>query len=316
MRILRNPEWGCQLRIGLFVGLILICPSFLSGDMIVFKNGERPPVFGVIQNQTDASTTISVIEDVWDSSLQLTQIPNDEIDVVVRNFDSARLLRLNPTKLADYQSYAIELGSQTADPIAHNLSIRLHMIVVGNARDSSPSERSAKIASLRSLLKLTRNEKERLAIDSLLRLETGQSPVVSKSAPKPPPVDAGQSNKKILEAIQLIRRNKMNSASKLVGDQKVAELFDRWKPVLSASEIRRIASLERLGADELRRLLSVELAIKKGQGSLTESAVNDWKSQAKETGASEFKLPQLSAVNEFDPQASLFRDGKWVRSGR
>ena len=91
--------------------------------MIVFKNAARAPVFGLIKSQSDTNTTINVSDDVWDRSPQLIQVPNEEIDLVVRSFDAARLARLNPTNLSDYQSYAIELGSQATDPIAHNLAI-------------------------------------------------------------------------------------------------------------------------------------------------------------------------------------------------
>ena len=148
-------------------------PPLATADIVVFKDRTKAAVYGRIVSQSDSTTTIAVVSETDAKLSRRKEISNDQIELVVRNFDERRLAELSSGSLADYQNYAIELATQQVDPVARDTAVRLHMIVVDGVRDNQPLGRSMKLASLRQLVEIARNEKERSEFELLLKLEVG-----------------------------------------------------------------------------------------------------------------------------------------------
>lgn len=311
--------------VALFVLIDAFAFSFVAADVVVFKDSTKAVVYGRVVSRSDSVTTIAAIQKTAGQSPQRMEIPNEQIELVVRNFDENRLAGLNPSNLAAYQTYAIELAAQQVDPVARDLAIRLHMIVVEAANDTQPNARSLKLTSLRQLVEIARNENERGQFELLRKLEVGDRNSNQQKASDQ--VDAAGNrtadNETVVKVIQLIRRNQRTKAISELAKPAIANLFERWSPVLSADEIRRIAGQNGLSRTDLQKLLTIELAISRGDspkqtiaGISAKRTKSDWGEMARQTIGAELKLPRLSEINEIDPRLKIYRDGEWLRDSR
>lgn len=309
-----------RLSVLVFLSIMFIVQS-TSADMIVFKDRTKAAVFGRVVSRSDSSVTFDAVQDLPKQVPQRIQFPTAQIEMVVQNFDEPRLAALSPTDLLPYQHYALELAAQKIDPTARDLAIRLHMIVVAAAKNDL---QSVKLASLRQLVDLARNEKERSEFETLLKLEgvIAKDDVQAKEQ-----LEVATNNRAddetVLKIVRLIRRGQQADAIIMLQDPAAAKRFDTWAKILSFKEVTRIAGLNQPTRRDLKKLLTVELAISRGDSPAEFSKAmagsqqgEDWHVLASQKPAVVVSLPNLSEINSFDPTRNIYRDGQWLPFGK
>ncbi len=296
----------------------------LLGDVLVLKDSNAAPVYGRIIEQTEQTIVLDEIPGADLLESRRVEFATNEVEMAIKNFDERRLAGLDPTDLSAYRDYAEELATQWADPVARDLAIRLLLIVANGAGDSA-SGQSIKRGALKGLIDLARNDREKQGFRTLFAMYGGEldslegSPSVSAAETQSEPRENDQV---MLEIVRLLRQGANSKVLLKLEDKSITSAIERWSEICSPKDLVQMAKQNRLQAEDLRRLLTIELAIENGQSveqvisgqkSSDDSLPYDWGADAERAVPDMMLLPRLQSITEFDPRDTIFRSGRWTR---
>jgi hypothetical protein len=318
-------RWSNKMR---FIILIATCwclpAGFLLGDVLVLNDSNAPPVYGRIIEQTEQTVVLDEISGSDLFASKRVEFATNEIQLIIKNFDERRLADLDPADLSAYRDYAEELAAQQADPVARGLAIRLLMIVAYGAGDSA-SGQSMKRGALKGLMDLARNERETQGFRTLFAMYGGEVDLLERSQTVDTAEvqsDPGNNDDVMLKIVRLLRQGANSKVLLELEDKSNATAIERWADICGPTDLARMAKQNRLQTEDLRRLLTIELAIENGQtaeqviSSQKSSGDNlpyDWGADAERTVPALLRLPRLQRITEFDPRDKIYRDGRWIR---
>ena len=284
--------------------------------IVVYKKGSSQPLMGHLVRQDDRMVTMR--EELPDGKSRVTAIPRGEIDELIETVSAQRLAALDPAESREYRDYAEELAEKKADPEARDLAIRLYLIAAHLGR--AGNNRGA----LLGLIALARNPQEKARFRALAYLEDDRhdSRILKAAAyPAPPVAPAAKAIRAgatddLRNALRAARRGKGGYAKSLSAKSGVAELFTLHHEVLSSEEFDAICGAKSLSEGQLRKLLQLELALDDPPGEpaplpLAQPVIH-W-TATPSGGLAPVRPLRLETLTEFDPRASLFRNGAWVR---
>jgi hypothetical protein len=286
----------------LFALFVVLFPVALSAD-VVWLVGEKDPIYGIVES-SDANT-IRFRQTRDGKKYESVSFDRKSIESVVTNFDALRLAALLPEDWRPWCEYSEELISQKQDPVAHNLAMRLLVIVVGNSSDANQRD-----AALSDLISLARNADELKRLTQLRYLETGVRPAVQTEAPT---TNLKGSNERdaAIELVRAIRNGK--DVSELTLDAKLKQTVDSYADVCSWQELVQISKSNRIGEQQLRQLVALEFRLRSDETAIAsqEARKVPWHLLASRTEKSLLSFPTIGNVTEFNPNETRFVDGKW-----
>ena len=286
----------------LLLFLIAVDSQILPADVIWLK-GSAEPVVGRILDEKGDQIEIQFA----DRTIQ--KIPRNKIVASSNTVSDTRLEQLTASDWMPYFELAEELSVEKADPVAHELAIRLLLIVAANA------DLQLRESALSGLAQLGRNEREQSRFRLLKRMRS-QSTDLAIRPPQSQSVSRSrleQSRQRLLEGIQSIRRGGGDRATKLLTSKEIEHALPKVADVCSRSELIQMSRLNRLSLAQLSKLLKAELILR---GEKVQTGNNDnqnWGYQAAQQCRVESELPTLENVTEFDPNQSVFRGGRWIQ---
>lgn len=309
---LKTETVAIGIVLGAMIGLHAATTNARADAVWLVDRSE--PIFGMVVEQNDQSLRLNQTSD--GINFVEVELKRAEVQSVVLNFDAARLERLSPDRLADYYNYAEELLPQAKDPVARRLAIRLFVIVAGNSKQDRV--RSAAIASL---VRLANSKTERARWRMLQYLETGspnlnaaQSQDRSGSIKQ---LATEEQRRGLVQLLQSLRRGEtvnLNAVDPIV--RKTAAL---WSELCPWEELQQISKSNRIGDEQLQRLVEFEYAVRQLDQQPTVGSNEDrdspvaasWQQLASRIEIDRVKIPSIGNATEFDPRESVFRDGRW-----
>jgi hypothetical protein len=281
---------------------------------VVLQKGAKAPVMGYLVSQ-DASKVVIRLP-VGDAQRE-AEIPRSEIDELIITVVPERLAELDPSEPPLYREYAEELAEKRRDPEARDAAIRLYLMAatLGNEK--------LRKSSLLGLIALARSPEEERRFRAAAYLHDPEHDASLLVNPRAA-ATVGPANSptalEVLEAVRLARQAKPLAAKVIAERPSVkAELAGPLASLLTHEELLAACTSRPLTDEQLGRLLKAEAALDPklaGISELAETSAGDggnWSQAAEEAGLAAVRALDLEALTEFDPQASLFRDGKWVR---
>jgi hypothetical protein len=277
--------------------------------MVWQKNSDQPRYGWVLRQDEE---TIVFREYASDESIPI-ELKRNEILTVVVNIDQERLASLYPPDWSAYRDYAEELAVQKRDPTARELAVRLYLIAAHGSRE-------LRRGCLSGLVALAEDESQRTQWKTLQQL---YYPTVIRNADPQqnqphsgPPIE----NAVALEIVRLVRRGASDEAMhRLAMDSTVAAL-NRWSDLISIDQLRQTVTQEQLTGEQLLRLLRMELALADPTSAIasdinpaTSLQAANWAELARRSAATIPEIPSFNNITAFDPEASIFRDNRWVK---
>lgn len=309
-----QPYFVFQRTAAFCVAAVLLTTLSASADTLWLVD-DNEPRFGRVVRRQDNDDLVFKLRGEDNTYSELT-FAAEKIETLVVNIDVARLEHLDRGNLNQYHEYAEELAEQKLDPEARDLAIRLYLITAAaaNRRHDLGLVESA----LTGLPELARNEQEREAFDRLLTLyaRNPRSESTRLASKKQDPVAStdDRARQQLLQAIRLIRREDNASAIKILNTPDVLAELGKWSELVSAGDIRLMTGSTRLSLPQLRKMLTLEIALQdfKNQPQRSNQPLS-WSEQAQEPMSGWTQLPSFENVTEFDPDKSVFRNGQWVK---
>jgi len=305
-------------RLCCVIGLIqtLACWALVTvaaGDMVWVK-GQEKPLSGRIVSQSDAE--IQIEKFVEGRFGEVTSIRTDQVDSVVVNFDPERLAELSPDNPTAYRNYAEELCTQRADPAAIHLARRLYLLAAANSVNSS--QKGLRAGAILGLISLAPDESQRQNLELFHRLfhpstEPQEAKSKTQSAVDNPPTEVEK--ELMLKIVIAIRRENSETAIGLLGSAQNRESIKKLSNLCTLQELDLIATSDQPSKLQLRKLLSVELAIRQPGIASPQPVLSrsSWGELAMQPAPKFSALPTFANVTEFDPNRSVYRNGVWVR---
>lgn len=291
-----------RFMVSLFVLLMCSHSDVANADSIWFV-GEKVPAYGIVES-ADANT-IRFRRTADGKKYELVSIDRKSVESIAINFDSKRLEALVPGAWQSWYEYAEELTSQSRDPVARHLAMRLLVIVAGNSTDANQRD-----AALADLISLSRNVDESKKLKQLRFLESGirqaseQEVLASKTLHSTDRLAA-------IKLVQAIRNDREVVEPTL--DAQIKKTIEAFSDVCSWQELVQISKSNRIGDQQLRQLVALEFRLRIGNAAQTknESSKESWHLLASRGGKSSIVLPTIENVTEFDPGQTRFVNGKW-----
>ena len=292
---------------------VLTMGAVAAGDT-VWVNGQAEPLCGRIVSRSDDEIQLEQFED--GKFGEITSIPTKQVDTVIVNFDPERLASLSPDNPVAYRNYAEELCTQRADAAAIHLARRLYLLAGVNAANSS--QNALRSGAILGLISLAPDESQRRKLELLYRLnEPGQTKLKPKSKLPLQVNDAPTRAEQelILKVVVAIRQEDSDTAIGLLRSDQNRESIKKWSNLCTPEELDRIAAASRPSTLQLRKLLSVELAVRQPELTNSKPAMtkSGWDELAMQPATQFSALPTFANVTQFDPSKSVYRNGIWVR---
>ena len=203
---------------------------------------------------------------------------------------------------------------QQADAAAIHLARRLYLLAAANSADSSQID--LRSGALLGLISLASNESQRRNLELLFRLtEPGRANPKPKSTPAVDFVPTESEKELMLKVVVAIRQENSNTARDLLNSDPNRESLKKWSRLCTLQELDRMAAAERPNTSQLRKLLSVELAVRQPETASPKPVKSNssWGELAMQPAPKFNGLPTFANATEFDPGKSVYRNGVWVR---
>ena len=283
--------------------LMLWVASVARAD-VVWIVGQDEPIYGIVESSDEQQ--IGFRESADGVEFALRTIPRKSIETIVINRDPQRLASLTPGEWDAWLMLAEELHPQKQDPIARNLAMRLLVIVIANT-----DRESQRRIAIEELVSLARSEAERETLNQLRYLQTGQGSVLKLNTGQ---IEEFETADKQATA-DLVRRVRLQELSKgeLLENGNAKKIIQSLDEVCSWEELLQISRTNRIDEPSLRRLVELELKLRQRGDDTENAARSDWHVLARQVGHHQLALPTIENVTEFDPQATRFVDGQWVK---
>jgi hypothetical protein len=293
---------------GLLLSLLL--PLSAAHAVFVLRKGETEPIVGHLISENARQLVVRV--ETGDSDRN-SVVPRDEIEELIYTVDRERLAALSPAQPAAYREYAEELAEMKADPEARDTARRL--FVIAAQLDRTTQGRSA----LLGLATLARTPQEEAAARGAAYMADA---VHDRGLLRPwqtvklAATPTAEASDELLKSLVLARHGDFVAAKRVAESPKGKAQYAQIESIFPRREFLGACTSGRLTDDQLRRLLSAELALLRGDAVSTkaESTPADWSRAARtKSGLAAVPSTSFEYLTEFDPQASVYRDGKWQR---
>lgn len=284
---------------------------------VVWLKGNSAPQYGRIISQSEKSIEFSRFEN--NRLAPSVSLPRVQIEQLVVNFDRERLEKLTPSDPAAYRDYAEELAAQSADPTARDLARRLYLIAAASSPGERESELTIRQSGLAGLVGLANSADERRKL-KMLQILVSPNPVqLIDPTPTTQIPTADGDDRLTLDLIHAIRSENLTRAVELLAARENRAVFATWSEICSLDELDSIARVNRPSKAQLSKLLQVEVQILSRDPNLPQKNGTSGNSRDLSWGDSAmrpFSLPGLApsfeTVTDYDPGASIFREGRWV----
>lgn len=273
----------------------------LADAAVVYKKNNSKPIYGFVVRKSD--TEIVMNQEVDGRSVEVT-IPMSEVDEFIETVSEKRLSELSPAIPSSYRDYAEELMVKKLDPEAKQMAIRLFLIA------ASLDESSLRSSSLRSLVGLARNDKEREKFVSLnIRFGEPDSINTDSKLVATAQLDA-DTRSELVKGLRLVRTGKGQEALKVFNSPSAKTALAKVVFLITENEIRLAANANKLGDRILQRLLRAEQFLRFPTQAETSSDSRSWSNILRKQTKPVTRVT-IENATEFDPNRKMFRNGRW-----
>jgi hypothetical protein len=282
--------------------------------IVVLLKGSNQPVMGHVVRQDER--TIVVREELADGKTRERALLRGDIDEVIETVSAERLAALDPAEPRRYREYAEELSEKDRDPEARDMAIRLYAIAAARG------EGALRHGALLGLISRARTPAEgrRFRAAAWLYDPEHDIGVLSTPAPVGPPKarTTKDDGTDLLNVLRLLRQGKAPAARLLLERPAVQAAAASIAAIMTAEQLSDACAAKELSDGQLARIVRAELALLDGasaaHGPVDRSpAAPRWSASRKEGGLAPLPTLDLAQLTEFDPEACVFRRGKWVR---
>ena len=279
---------------------------------VVYRRGLPSPLVGQV-TQNDAEGIV-VKFDMPQQGVTQILIPRDEVVEHIVTVSASRLEALNDGDWAQYRDYAEELAAYRVDPQAHQLAIRLYLIVAYYANDNLRS------GAFRALIEIARSAEEEKRFRTLAFQVMGNKASHLLAPPKgitPIQLPDESAQRELLQCIRLVRQGAGEQALDLADSPAVQAAFESISNVMTFRDFRDAAYDRKISQDRLKQLVQLELALLGGaqRRNVAQpiSTSPDWGRLVAEDSRQPFVPVEWANATEFDPRNSRYQKGTWER---
>ena len=282
-----------------------------SWAVIVFQKNQDEPIRGFLIHEDGIH--IEVHEPLPSGEVRKHVLPRVSIEDIIRAVEPERLAALTPESPEGYRSYAEDLAGKTEDPEARAMAIRLYLI----AAYLDPEELGR--SCLLGMAGLARTPKEERAFRAMaFSLDPDHDPSLLK-APKTTVADfsgiTDNDRQALRTALQLLRTGKLEEARRYFQRPSVQAAATYYAHIISESEFQEaMRAAGRLTPRLLRKFLTLEITL----STTSPTTVSDeplafapWSQLVAREDTQPTISQTLTALTEFDPRQTIYRDGKW-----
>jgi len=294
----------------LMIGILLqTSASHVQAD-VVYRQGLTSPLIGKV-TQNDAEGIVLKFDSPQQGVTQIL-IPRSEVIEHIVTVSPSRLEALKDGDWPQYRDYAEELAGYRLDPQAHQLAIRLYLIVAYH------STQELQASAFRALIEIARSADEEKRLRALAFQVMGEQAWSLLAPPKGVaaiqlPDESAQ--KDLLQCIRLVRQGAGEQALDLADSPAVQAAFESISNVMTFRDFRNAAYDRNISRDRLKQLVQLELALLGGELSRKAERPKpnspDWGRLIAEDGRQPFLPVGWETVTEFDPRKSRYQKGTW-----
>lgn len=298
--IKKNRDFSIgQLILNVAITVLSLTYTIDASADTFWIQGNNQPIYGKFLSEDDQFLLIKETKD--GNVFEERKILREKVQVSIINFDQAKLGALSPKNYSAYRDLAEELSSQSSDPVARMLAIRLFIVVAANCGDG---ERELQTSALAGLSRLAQTDDEKTRWQTLRYLFDKNA---GESLPAKPAVEGPDklTQEKMLDLVQSLRKGEPLSE---IDDKVVAH----WSETLSKKELIEISRANRTSPDQFRKLLQIEFQIRNPNPNVQNESETRWGPLATSRSQANNRIPSLENATPFDPRKSIFRDGKWI----
>ena len=279
--------------------------------VIVFSKNQDEPIRGFLIHEDGVH--IEVHEPLPNGDFRKHFLPRVSIDDMIRAVEPERLAALKPEVPEGYRSYAEDLAGKTEDPEARVMAIRLYLI----AAYLEPDELGR--SCLLGMAGLARTPKEERAFRAMaFSLDPDHDPSLLKS-PKATTEDfpgiKEEDRQALRIALRLLRTGKLDEARRFFQRAPIQAAANHYSHIISEGEYQEaFRAAGRLTPRLLRKFLTLEItlsAISPTEANDEPPAFAPWSQLVAREDTQPAQPQNLTALTEFDPRQSIFREGKW-----
>ncbi|HUE69638.1 MAG TPA: hypothetical protein VMP01_02020 [Pirellulaceae bacterium] len=286
--------------------------------VVVYKKGTTQPIAGYLVREDDREVVLR--QSRADGRSEDVAIAKEEIEELLHTVDPERLAALDPARPQDYREYADELAEKKLDPEARDAALRLYVIAAYVGQASRLPGADPAHAPLLGLIALARSPEEEARFRAAAYLSDPRhdsallkvpSAIASSAAPSNP-----AAQRKLLDAVQQIRRGKGDVAARLIVQPDIAAELAAARAIVTKEEFLRLCRTRELDDGELKTLLTLELALETAlfpppTAASAKDAARSWSQLLAQPQPSVRPL-SLAHLTEFNPRQCVYREGKWV----
>jgi hypothetical protein len=296
--------------------LALLMIASPASAVVIYRKGEDKPLMGFLLSQDPQRVVVGIPRAA--GGQQEKVIPRSDIASMIETVDRERLASLSHEKPAEYRDYGEELSEKRQDPEARQTAIRLFLIAVWLDPELTRS-------AMLGMIRLARNEREEARFRALAYLLDEDH---DRSLLKPPqttveaPSDlSAEERANIRGFLQLLRQERPDDARQLVADHpEIMRDLEQFDEVVNKAEIQKAANGGFVGPSLVTRLVELEMALSESPASVEVATPRErtasWSEGRKINGFRPLPVIKLETVTEFNPRASVYRNGHWVDPDR
>lgn len=289
---------------------MLLLPPLPAQAVFVLRKGATEPIVGHLVSENARQVVVRVENG---DSERNSVVPRDDVEELIYTVDRERLAALTPAQPDAYREYAEELAEMKADPEARDTARRL--FVIAAQLDRTAQGRSA-LLGLATLARTPQEEAASRAAAYMADAVHDRGVLRPWQTAKLAATTSVEPSDELLKSLVLARHGDFVAAKRVAESPKGKAQYAQIESILPRREFLGACTSGRLSDDQLRRLLSAELALLRGDAvsSRPESTAGDWSRATRSRGGlAPVPSTSLEYLTEFDPQASIYRDGKWQR---
>jgi hypothetical protein len=306
--------WRIEIACAAALALLMIASP--ASAVVIYRKGEDKPVMGFLLSQDPQRVVVGV--PTAKGRQQEIVIPRSDISRMIETVDRERLASLSHENPAAYRDYGEELSEKRQDPEARQTAIRLFLIAVWLDPELTRS-------AMLGMIRLARNEREEAKFRALAYLLDEDH---DRSLLKPPqttveaPSDlSAEQRANIRRLLQYLRQDRPDQARRLLADHpEIMRNLEQFDEVVSTAEIQSAARGGFVGPSLVSKLVELEVALSESPATVEVETPREpaasWSEGRRINGFRPLPVIKLETVTEFNPRASVYRNGRWVDPDR
>ena len=294
----------------LILSVVFLGPAHSHAALIFLKGSDEPLHVRTIR---ESEATIVVGVPNADGTFTERILERRNIDQIIPTVSKERLAKLDPAQPTLYRDYAEELAEKKIDPDARDGAIRLYLI----AAHLEPEKlgRSALLGMVS--LARSRAEERRFRAMAYLLDPKHDRRVLKDATPVSTSSGGAEGREDLLSALRSLRRGDRRVAQRMAQRPSVIAAFNHYAGSFSREEFLAASeSVDSLDDASLARIIRYELEITGAKTALGSSEDTDsgagWSATLSGSNTAAIPALTLTTLTEFDPQACVYRNGKWI----